>query len=96
MNASLTITKNSSLLPTKWEKEQLHYRSTIPKLNIELLMAIIESRQKTLLQRMEFDGDFKQTFPIDDDGDDHDGSDEEPGNFDNNDQRYWNNRATLI
>ena len=63
------------------------------KLNIDLLMNIIESRQKTLLQRTEFDDDFNQTFPTDDDGDDLDDSDEEPGNTDNNDQRYWNSRA---
>ena len=66
------------------------------KLNIDLLMDIIESRQKVLLQRIEFDDDFNQTFPIDNDCDDHDDSDEEPDNTDNNDQRYWNNRTTRI
>ena len=61
------------------------------KLNIDLLMDIIESRQKVLLQRIEFDDDFNHTFTTDDDYDD---SDEEPGNNDDNNQRYCNNRAT--
>jgi hypothetical protein len=66
------------------------------KLNIDLLMNLIESRQKVLLQRIEFDDHFKQTFVIDGHCDDHDDSDEEPDNIDNNDQRYCNNRATLM
>ena len=63
------------------------------KLNIDLLMDIIESREKVLLQRIEFDGDFYRTFPIDDDYND---SDDEPGNTDDNKQGYCSNRATQI
>ncbi|CAF4235866.1 unnamed protein product, partial [Adineta steineri] len=46
------------------------------KLSTDLLMNIIESREKILIQRIEFDCDFKKIFPIDnyhnDDDDDID------------------------
>lgn len=41
------------------------------KLNTDLLMNIIESRQKVLIQRLEFDSDFQQTFRMNDE-DEHD------------------------
>ena len=51
------------------------------KLNIDLLMNIIENRQKVFLQRLEFHADFKATFPIgdvvvDDSGEHGDGKEE--------------------
>ena len=57
------------------------------KLNIDLLMNLIECRQKTLLQRIEFDDDFKQTFPVDDDCDDPHSSDDETDEPD--DRNKW-------
>ena len=43
------------------------------KLNIDLLMNIIENRQKVLHQRLEFYPAFKETFPIGDVVDDDSG-----------------------
>jgi hypothetical protein len=46
------------------------------KLNIDLLMHIIESRQKILTQRLEFEDDFNKLFVIDNvDDDDHENND---------------------
>ncbi len=60
------------------------------KLNIDLLMKIIESRQKISIQRLEFDNDFKETFVIDDDdGDDNDNECDK--NDENNDGHNNNN-----
>ena len=47
------------------------------ELNLDLLMNIIESRQKILLQHLKFDNDYKQIFllDIDDDNDNNNGHD---------------------
>ena len=58
------------------------------KLNIDLLMHIIESRQKILIQRIEFDCDFNKTF-LTDDCDDNDN--DLAKNDDNNDDNESDN-----
>jgi len=54
------------------------------KLNINLLMHIIESRQKILIPRFEFESDFNQLFVIDNvDDDDHNDHKNNGGNNNN-------------
>ncbi|CAF0986909.1 unnamed protein product [Rotaria sp. Silwood1] len=59
------------------------------KLNIHILINIIESRQKVLIQRFEFEDHFNQLLPHNTDDDDDDDGDD----HNNNDNYHENNRG---
>ncbi|CAF1316513.1 unnamed protein product [Rotaria sordida] len=74
-------------LKKKDEKEKNILSFNYLKLNIDLLMNIIESRQKVLIQRLEFEDHFNQLFPHNNDDDDDD------DDHNKNDNYHENNRG---
>ncbi|CAF2975146.1 unnamed protein product [Rotaria sp. Silwood2] len=76
--------KNIFLNRDKKEDTEGSLPMNYSKLHTALLMNIIESRQKILIQRLEFDDDFNKTFPADNNTDannqnisDHDDNNDE-------------------
>lgn len=84
--------KKSFLTADKDDEER---QSSLPtnysKLNIDLLMHIIESRQKILLQRLEFHADFQKIFTIDDNSGGGGGDDDRNEREDDHDKRALDN-----
>jgi hypothetical protein len=79
----------------KGKQEAAGYNSlsiNYSKLNIDLLMNIIESRQKILIQRIEFDFDFNTAFLLQhSDDQDTDEKHDDDDNNNNNDNDHDNN-----